>query len=179
MEKKYNIKLIIVIAIVMTTVISATYAFVNFIASKQTEETKAGCFIVNYTGNILTNTLVSTTNYLEGSHAQITLSKNENCKIYTTATIYAHTTETTAPINTIQALKYKVFEGTTEKASGVITTSENSNEVSLTSVVLEDTPKTYDIYIWVDKDISKGEYNNKTYSGYLYASSNQSSDITQ
>ena len=174
--KEYDIKLSIIIVLILGTVLSTTYAFLNLQANNNSDSSIAGCFEVNYEGTVLTDDLTSTNNYLEGTHAQITLSKDESCKIYTQATIYVHTTSTTAPINETQALKYKVLSGSTTLAEGVIT-NDNGSDKSLTTVTLSDTPTTYDVYIWVDKSLTNGQYNNKTYSGYIYASSDQSSTI--
>lgn len=174
---KYNIRSSIVIAIMITAVLSATYAFVNLSANSTTSNSVAGCFEVQYTGTPISNALVSTTNYLEGSHSKVTLSKGTNCKIYTTATIYIHTnTTTTAPIAQTQALKYKVMSGTTEVSTGLI---NQTGDKSLATVTLTETATTYDVYIWVDSEISDGAYNEKTYSGYIYATSDQTSTIKQ
>ena len=172
-----NIKLTLIIGIMVTAVLGATYAFLQLESSNSTASGEAGCFKVNYNSEVLSSSdLVSTINYLEGSHSQITLSKDTNCKIYTEATIYVHTnTTTTAPLADTQALKYKVLLNGTEKATGVI--NSINSDIELTTVELTNTPTTYDIYIWVDKDISQGAYNGKSYSGYIYATSTQSSSI--
>ena len=179
-EKRRNIKLIIIIAIIITSALTATYAFVVATATKETAATNAGCFVVDYTGTPdITNSLISTNDYTQGSKTSITLSKNADCKIYTTATIYMHTNTdaTTAPLNETQALKYKIVSNNEELTEGVITTDASNNDKSLLTVTLSTTPKTYDVYIWVDSLLSQGTYNNTTYSGYIYASSDQTSTL--
>lgn len=177
-------RLIIIIAIIVSTVLSGTYAYLQIVASENTASTVAGCFDVNYHGEVVSNSLVSTNNYLEGHHTQITLSRNENCEIYTEATIYLHTTQTTAPINgEKKALKYKIKQNGTEltknldetSIDGIITTT--TGDEALITIPLTDTATDYDIYIWIAKDISQGTYNGTTYSGYIYATSNQTSTI--
>ena len=183
--QKTDIKLLIVISIIVTTVLSTTYALLNFDAQSTTNATQSGCFVVDYTGSVLTsNSLVSTTDYTKGSHATVTLKKNSGCQIYTKATISLYTdTNSNAPLNGVQALKYKVMSGSTEVATGVIKNTATTDispknfAVNLATVNLTTTATTYDIYIWIDKSISHGEYHSKTYSGYIYATSEQTSTI--
>lgn len=172
-------KLLATITIIIVFALSVTYALLELNDSDSTATGTAGCFNVNYTAQAIeTQDLVSTTNYLEGASTEVTLSKNENCDIYTEASIYIHTNteSTTAPINDVQALKYKIFEGETELSSGVITNSENE-DVKIATVNLTTTPTTYKIYIWVDSEVSAGAYHGTTYSGYIYAESIQSSTV--
>ena len=173
---KTNIKSLIIVSILVVFALSTTYAFLNLSASNSTTATgEAGCFVVNYTGQTINNSsLVSTTNYAEGASSNVVLSKNANCKIYTEADIMIHTnTTTTAPISN-GALKYKVMNGTTEVSSGTITTT---GDTKLATVTLTTTATTYKVYIWIDSNISLGTYNGKSYSGYLYAKSIQTSTI--
>lgn len=203
--EKTNIKLLIIIALIVTTVLSATYAFLNLQGSATTEETKAGCFTVSYEGQIINESNI--TSIIEPSedadaktkadfeskvaHATVTLKKDtaQECEIYTEATISLYTGTITAPLNNPRALKYKVLEGTTEQTRGVITNttiedpSKETNPIptdfstDLLTVDLETTAKTYDIYIWIDRNLSNGYYNEKTYSGYIYATAEQTSTI--
>ena len=186
--KNTNLRLLIIIAIIVTTVLSATYAFINMFASSTTEEEEAGCFVVDYKGEILTSdALTSTINYNDAGthHATVTLNQNSNCKIYTEATISLHTNSTnTAPLNGTPALKYTVLSGSTIIASGIINNPEDTSDIPTdfsvdlaTDIELTSTAKKYDIYIWLDKSISLGEYHGKTYSGYIYATSEQTSGI--
>ena len=171
-------KLLTIIFIIIAFTLTGTYAFLNLSALENTTTAQAGCFEVNYSAQeISSDSLMSTTNYLEGAHTQVTLSKNENCEIYTEASIYIHTSSdtTTAPLNTTQALKYKVLYSGTEISTGVITIE--SDDTLLATVDLTEDERVYDIYIWIDSNLSAGLYNNTTYSGYIYAESIQSSTI--
>ena len=174
--KQPNKKKYIIILLIVVIGLPVTYAFINILASDNTEETDAGCFEVNYNGEVLSaSSLISTTDYLEGTHSQITLSVNDNCEVYETGNILVHTNEeTTAPLNDTQALKYKVMSNNEEISTGTIT---KGTDVILATVPLTTTETIYDIYIWVDKDISQGAYNGTTYSGYIYATSNQTATI--
>lgn len=181
--KKYNIKLILLITIIVTTVLSSTYAFVNFIATQTTSNVTAGCTNVTYSGqNIDNSALISSTTYTEEASSQVVLSKNSNCKIYTEATIKIHTNETTtAPINVVgkEALKYKIIKesGDGEIISGGEGIINQFGDTTLAKVSLTETNTTYKVYIWIDSSISAGTYNGTTYSGYIFAESTQKSTI--
>ena len=183
---KDNIKLTLLITLLVTITLGATYAFLYFISGENTATGDAGCFEVNYTGEIIsnltnytvqTNTSGTTNDTYSGSipsaNSQVTISKASTCKIYTEGDIYIQTnTETTAPIETIPALKYKVSTGSTTISTGVINTKE---DYRLATVSITETATTYDIYLWIDSNISGGSYNETTYSGYIFAESSQTS----
>lgn len=176
--RKENIKLSIIITLLVVLSLSSTYAYLELGSSnKNTTTGNAGCFVVNYTGQTINNSsLLSTTDYTKGAKSDIVLSKNANCEIYTKASIYLHTTTTNAPISN-GAMKYKIMKGTTEVASGVITADSANEEQLLTTVTLTTTSTTYSVYIWIDPAISLGTFHAKTYSGYIYASSTQTSTV--
>lgn len=194
--KKENIKLSITILLIVVFSLSVTYAWLELSANSSTNENQSGCFVVNYSGQEINNqSLKSTTNYLEGASSNIILSKNSNCKIYNEASIYIHTnTEgTTAPLSN-GAMQYKLVkvegEGQTatetEISTGSITAEgdtllndTNNGQDQTKKIILTDTNTTYKVYLWIDPEISKGTYNGKTYSGYLYASSTQSSTVKE
>lgn len=157
-------------------VLSGTYAFQALNASDSITTEQAGCFQVNYTGQNLTSSDISTTDiYSEGARATVTLSKASSCKIYTEANIYLKTNNTTtAPITTVQALKYKVFSGEYQISEGTVT---SLNDYLLATVPLTDTSTVYTIYLWIDNVISAGYYTDTSYSGYIYANSTQTSTI--
>ena len=178
--RRENFKLSIIISIIVVLSLSTTYAYLELSAQASGNSGQGGCFEVDYSGQgIDASSLESTTDYTEGAISTITLSKDESCKIYTEASIYIHTNSsiTTAPLE-IGAMKYKIMQGTTEVSTGSIAAvSEGSEDQLLTTVTLTETEKTYTIYLWIDPDISRGQYNEKTYSGYFYASSTQSSTL--
>ena len=55
--------------------------------------------------------------------------------------------------------------------------SSGETDVLLATVPLTDTKTEYKIYIWIDSSLSKGAYNDKSYSGYIYAKSTQTSTV--
>lgn len=161
-------------AIVIT---GSTYAFMSFSAmSDSVANGQGGCFNVSYTGEELNaGNILSTTNYLEGAHTTVTLSKDSTCKIYTEANIYVHTNDTTtAPIDTIHALKYKLFMEGNQISEGLIT---QIGDTLIATVPLTDIATTYTIYLWIDPEMSNGAYHDTSYSGYIYADSSQTSTI--
>lgn len=180
--RKENINLSIIIMVVVAISLSVTYAFIELNANNSDASGAGGCFEVNYSGEEINNSsLKSTTNYLEGAQSEITLSKDAGCKIYTEASIYLHTNEITEeelrPDLSNGALKYKIMQGTTELESGNITSTGDT--LLKDKINLTETETTYTIYLWIDPEISKGSYNGKQYSGYLYASSTQSSTVVK
>ena len=177
--KKENIKLSITLLLIITISLIATYAYLTMGASNNITNTAGGCFVVNYTGQSINNlSLQSNANYEEGAQSEITLSKNKNCEIYTKASIYIHTNteETTIPFSEVQAMKYQVMQGTEVVSSGTI---DGSEDQKLTEVDLTETATAYTIYLWIDPAISQGAYNGKSYSGYFYANSTQTSTVTE
>lgn len=180
--RRENINLSIIILLVVAISLSATYAFIKLNASSNETSGEAGCFEVNYSGQEINNSsLQSTTNYLDGAQSEITLSKNEDCEIYTEASIYLYTNEIAEdefrPDLSNGALKYKVMQGTTELGSGSITATGDT--LLKDQIILTETATTYTVYLWIDPEVSRGSYHGKQYSGYLYASSTQSSTITK
>lgn len=167
---------IIFIFAFVVLLIGSTYAYQQLGATSNTAQGQGGCFQVNYSGqNLDAGSIVSTDNYLNGAHTTVTLSKDSTCKIYTEANIYIHTNnETTAPIDTTEAMRYKLVTNDGYERNGFITVK---GDTLLGSVALTDTSTTYTIYVWVDSDLSEGAYHNTSYSGYIYAESAQTSTV--
>ena len=176
MDKKKYIKLTILIIIFIALSLGATYAFLNIQKSNNNTTGTAGCFDISYTGTEIKHTNLSvTTNYLEGVNSTVTIAKDASCKIYNEAYIYIHVNDDiTAPIETVQALRYKVMQGNNQIGEGLIT---NKGEVLLATVPITTTSTTYNIYIWVDSSLSNKQYDNVKFTGYIYAESDQTSTI--
>lgn len=183
-----NIKSLIIIILLVVSCLGTTYAYLNFDASAENAATgQGGCFEGNYSGQTINNaSLSTTTDYTQGEQSEVTISKKadnaveaENCKIYTEAEIKINTnTSTTAPISN-GALKYKVIkksgDGTIKSGGeGSITVT---GETTLATVTLTETPTTYTVYLWIDSNLSLGYYNEKNYSGYIFATATQTSTI--
>ena len=154
----------------------STYAYLSISASKNNVTAQAGCFDVNYQGEEITHTnLSATTNYLEGAKSTVTISKHNSCKIYNEAYIYIHVDDNiTAPIETVQALRYKVMQGDNQISEGLIT---NKGDILLATVPITNTSTNYIIYIWVDSSLSNKQYDETKFTGYIYAESDQTSTI--
>ena len=154
----------------------STYAYLYFESNSNGISGSGKCEGINYKGeNISASNLVSTTNYLEGAKSTITLSKNKDCTIYTYVNLYLYTNNTTtAPITTVKALKYKIVSSNNVTYSGVV---PYMGDTLLATLPLEDKEVTYTIYLYIDSTLSLGNYNDKTYSGYIYATTEQTSTI--
>ena len=156
-------------------VTSGTYAYLEM--KKNTSVAgSAKCNGINYQGQeINASNISSTTNYLEGAKSTITLSHSEDCKIYSYVNIYLHVNDNiTAPIDSVKALKYKIFQKDSLLSEGSI---DNKGDSLLAIVPLTVDPVEYQVYLWIDSEISNGQYDNKSFSGYIYATSEQSSTI--
>ena len=160
-------------AVVIT---GSTYAFKIITATSNVATGEGGCFQVNYSGqNLNAGDLLTTTNYLDGAHTTVTLSKDSTCKIYNEANIYLHTNDTTtAPIDSKPALRYKLLSGENEISEGIIS---SKGDYILATVPITDTATTYTVYLWIDSDLSEGAYHGTSFSGYIYAESAQTSTI--
>ena len=160
-------------AVVIT---GSTYAFKIISATSNVATGEGGCFQVNYSGqNLNAGDLLTTTNYLDGAHTTVTLSKDSTCKIYNEANIYLHTNDTTtAPIDSKPALRYKLLSGENEISEGIIS---SKGDYILATVPITDTATTYTVYLWIDSDLSEGAYHGTSFSGYIYAESAQTSTI--
>ncbi len=181
---KRSIKYFIIILVIATLTISSTYAYLLLQVSSNQISGDGGCFQVSYSGttiNVLD--MASSDTYTDGAHSTITLSKDSSCKIYTEAAIYLHVNDaSTLPISSSMsasnAFKYNVLNNGNVVSSGVVRKSGSSNDILLGTYTLTDTVKSYDIYLWIDYNLSDGYYDQKVFSGYLYANSVQTSTIT-
>lgn len=178
--QRENIKLTIIIFLVVIFSLSATYAFIEINQGNNTTSGTAGCFEVNYSGTTINNaSLQSTTDYTKGASSIISLSKNSGCQIYDQAEILVHTNSarTTAPLSD-GAMKYKVMQGTTQISNGSISAvTATSEDQVLATVPLTETSTSYTVYLWIDPTVSQGSYHGKSYEGYFYARSTQTSTV--
>ena len=178
--KNYKLKRILhflfILIIYSILITGSTYAYLYLEDQNNSISGTGKCEGVNYKGeNISASNLVSTTNYLEGAKSTITLSKNKDCTIYTYVNLYLYTNNTTtAPITTVKALKYKIVSSNNVTYSGVVS---YMGDTLLATLPLEDTEITYTIYLYIDSTVSLGNYNDKTYSGYIYATTEQTSTV--
>ncbi len=158
-------------------IMSSTYAYEQLSApSNNTITGQGGCSSVNYTGQYITvSSISSTDDYINGAKSTVTLSKDASCTLYTEANIYIYTdSSTTAPVNTVPALKYKVFYNEEQISEGTITSKE---DYLVATVPLTNNAMTYTVYLYLDSSASAGEFEGKSYSGYVHAQATQTSTI--
>lgn len=175
--KKESLRSLIIIGLIIIFSLSATYAYLNLSISNNTSATgTGGCFNVSYTGQNITNaSLKSSTTYSGGATTTVNLSKDSSCKIYTQSSIYLYTnSSTTAPISN-GSFKYRVEKAGTKVSEGVVT--KVGGATLLATVPLTETKTDYKIYLWIDSNTSNGTYHDKSFSGYVYAESIQTSSI--
>ena len=167
--------LIIIYCIIIT---SGTYAYQYIGANNSNVTGTGGCFNVTYSSTEINNdNLISTTDYKESDYSTVTISKASSCKIYNYANIYIHTNNTTtAPINSVEALKYKVLTNDGYERNGFINTI---GDTLIANVPITNTSTTYKVYLYVDSFLSIGMYNDTSYSGYIYAEATQTSTVDQ
>lgn len=188
---KKNLNLTIIISLIIVISLSATYAYVELRASDSTSTGEAGCFEVDYTGGPSLNDadliFQSSTDYVEVQSTYVILSKNEGCQIYTEAQINLYTDlsiDDAAPLCLEEdsdgyteeacSMKYRVMQGDNLISEGTVAAQTDQE---LATVPLTTEPTTYTVYLWIDSSTSNGLYNGKSYSGYIYATSIQSSTI--
>lgn len=174
---KFKILMFFLITFIYSLVITgSTYAYLSMDASNNVATGTGKCSTVSYAANAISNNdLYAAYDYRDSVSTTITLSQSADCEIYTYAHIYIHTdTSTTSPIIETQALKYKVVNEDGLEFNGVV---NKTGDLLLTTVPLTSTPTDYKVYLWIDPIISKGEFEDTTYSGYIYATSIQSSTV--
>lgn len=158
-------------------VTGSTYAYLVLEKTDNSLAGNGGCSVINYRADEIDESdLLATTNYLNGAKSTVTLSEEESCEIYDFVNIYFYTdvNESTIPLDTVKALKYNIVVDNILITEGVI---DSYGDFLLATVPLTSDPIDYDIYLWVDSDISRGHYSGKSFSGYIYATTVQSSTV--
>ena len=163
--------LIMILLIYIIFITGSTYAYLAIGNNNNSINGIGSCGNVSYNGtNVIGANLNTTTNYTEGAHSTVTVSKTANSG-YVEADIFIHNNSGSVPFNVgaegYDAFKYVVLDGSTIIGGGIITKS-NKDQL-LATIPLTVTSRTYDVYVWVDANLSHGLYSNTSYSGYIYA----------
>ena len=163
--------LVMILLIYIILITGGTYAYYNIQADNNGITGIGSCGNVSYNGtNVIGANLNTTTNYTEGAHSEVTVSKTANSG-YVEADIFIHNNSGSVPFNVgaegYDAFKYVVLDGSTIIGGGIITKS-NEDQL-LATIPLTTTSRTYDVYVWIDASLSHGLYSNTSYSGYIYA----------
>lgn len=200
MEESKKIKgLGLAIVVLVLFSLGSTYAYLNLNASNNTASGQGGCFQVSYSGTEINKTaqnrLKSVYTYTETTAiSTVTLSKTSDCKVYSEASICLHnnnpqTNDVDKNNNTLfinnESFRYTMTKVTSsgesiEKADYFKSTDRGICEEGdslIKTVPLTNTATQYKIYVWIDLATSVGRYSEKTFSGYIYAVSNQSSTV--
>ena len=153
-----------------------TYAWFTWASGNTVISGTTDCFEVTYTnGQAISGEIVPTATYNgEGSKSTTaTLGITEGC-VDGTATIKFTVNDTTTMPLSKGAIKYAVYNGATEVATGVISQMGTTNLA--TGLELTTTPVTYTIYVWADQSLVDNDFNETSFSGYIHASAQQTPD---
>lgn len=158
--KKIIISGVIVLAIVIIVSMS-TYAWLSWSSSNINIGGQAECFEVNYTknGDIGSDTSPAqfslANSYTEGLSSSLDVSLKSTCGITNgTGKLYLNTdtTVTSSVLLSNNILKYQVLDGTTEVASGSVTSGTNGKLAIYSNIPITTTSKTITVYLWIDGD---------------------------
>ena len=189
---KHKIILLRVLIIVAYALIvtGGTYAYMQVGDSRNSLSGQGGCDEgILYQGTEIYHTNLSVTdNYLEGAKGTIELAKNPDCKMYNRAEIFLHidsflhvdpTNGSTTTADSNMVLKYKIMNGNTMVTQGIKDYVYPDSDLLLFDVSLTESPITYTVYLWVEpnSNLEDRYFDNDEITGYLYASSLQSSII--
>ena len=153
-------------------IVGITYAWFTWTSGNTIIGGSTECFTINYVnGQNINGEIIPSATYTGGKSTTVQIGIDASCNIGGSATIKLTTdsSSTNAIKLTDGAVKYAVYKGTSEVASGNV----SANTIDLATVDLTKTLTTYTIYIWVDGSIIDNTYAGKTYSGYIHASAEQ------
>ena len=173
MEKKRKLYgMIIGVVAFIAVVAGLTYAWFTWASNNTIIQGDSGCFTIQYTnGTAISGSLAPSSDYTGGKSTTATLNINSTCTTDGDATINLITdsSATTAIDLTTNAVKYAVYQDTTQVSAGTVTQATQALATfPLTKIATE-----YTIYVWVDGEIADNSFVGKTYSGYISASAVQ------
>lgn len=170
MEKRKVYGTIIGVVAFILFIVGATYAWFTWTSGTTVLSGTSGCFTIEYTnGTEITGAISPSTDYSGGKSTTATMNIKSTCTTEGDGTIYLTTNDTTTIDLSQGALKYAVYNGTTEVSSGTI----NGDTQALATVALSKTAMTYTVYVWLDGALTDNTYAGLAYSGYIHASAVQ------
>lgn len=171
MSKKKLYGTIVGVIAFIALVAGLTYAWFTWASGNTTISGQSGCFTIEYTnGTAISGNLTPSADYTGGKNTDATLNIASTCTTEGDATISLTTNASSTIDLTENAVKYAVYQGTTEISSGVVT---GGTQVIASNIQLTKTATTYTVYIWVDGEIADNDYVGTSYSGYISASAVQ------
>ena len=155
---------VIGVIIFIICVAGLTYAWFTWASGNTIIQGDSGCFTIQYTnGQAISGAISPSADYTGGQNTTATLNINPTCTTEGDATIRLTTNNTSTIDLTENAVKYAVYQGTTEINSGVVT----GNTQDLATVQLTKTATEYTVYVWVDGNIADNDYVGASYSGSI------------
>ena len=172
-EKKRKLYgMIIGVVAFIAVVAGLTYAWFTWASNNTIIQGDTGCFTIQYTnGTAISGSLAPSSDYTGGKSTTATLNINSTCTTDGDATINLVTDSSagTAINLATGAVKYAVYQGTTEVNSGTVSSATQA----LATFALTKVATTYTVYVWVDGEIADNTFVGKTYSGYISGSAVQ------
>lgn len=172
MEKRKLYGTILGVAAFVAVIAGLTYAWFTWASNNTIISGDSGCFTIQYTnGTAISGNLAPSSDYTGGKSTTATLNINSTCTTEGDATINLVTDSSanTAINLSSNAVKYAVYQDTTEVSSGTVTQATQA----LATFALTKVATTYTVYVWVDGEIADNTFAGKTYSGYISASAVQ------
>lgn len=172
MDNKKLFGAIIGVIAFIAVIAGATYAWFTWASGNTELSGTTGCFTIVYDkGTDISGSLIPASDKSGGKSAEVTINIDPDCTIAGTATLKltTNTTGTTLPLDE-GAVKWALYDGTTELGTGTVTAS---GTIDLKTVTLTTSAKTYTFYVWLDGTIADNDYVGTTYSGYISAVATQ------
>lgn len=173
-NKKKLFGTILGVAAFVVLVAGVTYAWFTWASENTIINGTSGCFNIAYDkGTDVSGTLNPSATYEGGANATVKINISDACNITGAATISLNTNAETNLDLAAGAVKYAVYQGDSEIATGTITATGDKElaTVALTQAATATTE--YTVYVWIDGALSDNSYVGKTYSGYIHASATQ------
>lgn len=163
-NKKEIIEVTTIIVFVILLISGVAFATYSWVSPSSTGRIKglSECFIVDYTKgtDIIDGTLPITDDYTKGLSVTVKASLSSDCKIEKgTGVLYLNTKEETSDL-LLGLVGYKVFEGTKEVATGVVSSKSNIPIYSEFAITKDE--KSYTVYFWLLHDEIYEKIDNNT-----------------
>lgn len=155
-------------------VAGVTYAWFTWASDNTIINGQSGCFNIVYEkGTDVSGTLTPSATYEGGVNATVKINISDACNITGQATISLNTEEATNLDLAAGAVKYAVYQGSDEIATGTIDQTGDKDLATVTLTQAATATTEYTVYVWIDGALSDNSYVGKTYSGYIHASATQ------
>lgn len=183
MERERIIEIVIGVILFILTIAGLSYAWFSQKTQSSNVSGTAGCFDVVYDkGSDIGSSdspysLMPTCDYKSGASASVTISMKEGCLTAGKASINLKTNSFTLydgsnafDAKTKDVLRYFVTKGSgdsEEEIEGCNGYVNSSTNISLCSITVNNTPVTYNVYLYLDCNTVTTTFIGSSYSGYI------------